>query len=142
MGGLEQAFVGSVYWDPLRPELCSTDSAREDFYNLHFPNDIPDEWSSAARSMSHGTGVIPIDAATNHATLFNRCLDRWFLSIPSTSLWRGTEHGLNVLKTRWLTIPRPPTLEQGIHDAYTEDELCLHSAKKWDLVPKRREFVL
>lgn len=142
MAGLEQAFIGSKYWDLLRPELCSTDSAREEFYNLHFPNDIPDEWSTSARAMSHGTGVIPVGAAINHATLFNRFLDRWFLSIPSTSLWRATEHGLNVLKTRWLTTPRPSTLEKGIHDAYTENELCSHLKKQWDLVPKRREFVL
>jgi hypothetical protein len=33
------------------------DDDYEDFYDLHFPDDIPDEWSLQDQQKSHGKGV-------------------------------------------------------------------------------------
>jgi len=69
MGSLEKAgsLWGSEYWDEVAAGLdeergwlaVKEDAAvREAFYDTHFPDDIPDEWSKAERAKSHGSGVL------------------------------------------------------------------------------------
>lgn len=69
MGSLEKpgALWGSEYWDEVATGLDEErgwlavkedDMVRETFYDTHFPDDIPDEWSKAERAKSHGSGVL------------------------------------------------------------------------------------
>lgn len=77
---------GSVYWDEVADSLGgweairSDDLVREDFYDLHFPDDIPDEWSSADRGKSHGNGVLQ----PGQEPSFGRFL-AWFSAYPSVA---------------------------------------------------------
>ena len=61
-GGLLEALMASEYWSAvLEPYMADgkwkTQRHKEIFYDTHFPQDIPDEWSSADREMSHGRGL-------------------------------------------------------------------------------------
>jgi len=57
--GLETALLGSEAWgERIRCEYggLATDDERERFYDVEFPDDIPDEWSLADQEKSHGDG--------------------------------------------------------------------------------------
>ena len=61
-GGLLQALLTSEYWSViLEPYMVGgkwkTHRHKELFYDTHFPNDVPDEWSLADREKSHGRGL-------------------------------------------------------------------------------------
>jgi hypothetical protein len=94
--GLEAALFESELWgERIRCEYegLSTDDARERFYDVEFPDDIPDEWSLADQEKSHGGG----DRMVQWNKWFARhiCLDRSaFLSsgIPS---WTTVLEGLD-----------------------------------------------
>jgi hypothetical protein len=57
------AMCGNPYWDRKAAEFgCASPADIEDpgwdgFVNFAFPDDIPDEWSAAARELSHGEGT-------------------------------------------------------------------------------------
>lgn len=69
---------GSVYWDDVAEKFGGWEGVRsdnrEDFYDLHFPDDIPDEWSPADRAKSHGDGVLQPDKKAS----LQRFLTTWF----------------------------------------------------------------
>jgi len=56
------ALHGSPYWDTIAAEfggwkpIYKNDASKEAFYDLYFPDDIPDEWSLADQEKSHGRG--------------------------------------------------------------------------------------
>jgi hypothetical protein len=56
------ALHGSPYWDTIAEEfggwkpIYKQDASKEAFYELYFPDDIPDEWSLADQEKSHGRG--------------------------------------------------------------------------------------
>jgi hypothetical protein len=91
MGRLEKsaALWGSDFWDSVAEEFggwlkIKTDAeSREAFYEAHFPDDIPDEWSSAERAKSHSRGVLQktlgADASRALQTLFGR--------LPTAVVW-------------------------------------------------------
>jgi len=56
---------------------CGTDCLEDS----RFPDDIPDEWSSADRAKSHGRGVNAIDV--------RQFVQRWFGSMPCAAIWNG-----------------------------------------------------
>jgi hypothetical protein len=60
---LEKSMNCSTYWNGFASEYMSGGRRREKFYDSQYLNDIPDEWSLAARAKSHGTGAI-CDLAT------------------------------------------------------------------------------
>jgi hypothetical protein len=140
-GMLEDGFVGSRFWHTKMPV---DDESRETFYQTYFPNDIPDEWSRESRLMSHGQGVLPVGDSIDHSIIISRCLARWFASIPCKTSWRGLEKGLAEFQRRW-SVKLPPTLQWGIHEAYSNealpDEWVLQMAS-WSLEAKKREFVV
>jgi hypothetical protein len=59
------AAAAGATFDPATDSLqFPTDEALESFYALHFPDDIPDEWSMADQQKSHGAGcaeTAPVD---------------------------------------------------------------------------------
>ena len=136
LNGLESAMCGSKIWKMHDKELHESDESREAFYETYFPNDIPDEWSAAARAVSHGRGVIPVgDVRFN--VVFERCIDRWFERIPNC-IWKGTENALTEFKRRWAT---PPTsIEQGIYEAYSKESWDFSTS--WVSSPRQRRLVV
>ncbi len=91
MGRLEKsaALWGSGFWDSAAEEfggwaaIKRDAEPREAFYATYFPDDIPDEWSSADRKKSHDRGVLhkdqKADASRAIQTLFARC--------PAAVIW-------------------------------------------------------
>jgi hypothetical protein len=68
------------------------------FYDEHFPDDTPDEWSTADRELSHGRG------ASQPGTIpeAERFLRSWFGKLPSAVIWNGfpgAVKGLSHIKT-------------------------------------------
>jgi hypothetical protein len=57
------ALYGSPYWDRVAEDfggwrpIYKNDEAKETFYDLYFPDDIPDEWSQTDQEKSHGAGL-------------------------------------------------------------------------------------
>lgn len=92
-GGLLQALLTSEYWSlVLEPYLINgkwkTQRHKELFYDTHFPQDIPDEWSLADREKSHGRGLgkTPEQARARfiHYTLqHSKSLELWNSTFPS-----------------------------------------------------------
>lgn len=94
---LEKTLVSSPYWqEVLKSQMKSTkmtdkktvEREREKFYEVFFPCDIPDEWSSADREKSHGRGLGKTDEqACNqyvHATVHgSTTLGLWNSILPS-----------------------------------------------------------
>ena len=58
-----EALKGCEYWDAAAEELggwsliAENSLVKERFYELYFPDDIPDEWSREAQEKSHGRGI-------------------------------------------------------------------------------------
>lgn len=95
---------GSVYWDSVADAVGGWEAVRSDpevrmaFYDEHFPDDTPDEWSTADRELSHGRG------ASQPGTVpeAERFLRSWFGKLPSAVIWNGfpaAVKGLSHIKT-------------------------------------------
>lgn len=136
----EDTLVGSKYWTRYLP--IGYDYEREEFFHTHFPDDIPDEWSTASRMKSHGYGGVPTGNNINHSVMFNRCLLRWFGSIPCRYIWRGLEIAVEEYTQRW-NGATPENLERGIHEAYETADIdsWIHEMDSWSLSSKKRRFV-
>ena len=87
MGRLEKtgALWGSVYWDVVADwqAVKSIDTVREAFYDEHFPDDIPDEWSAADRAKSHGGGPLQRGGVATLEVAMERLLGR----LSSAVIW-------------------------------------------------------
>jgi hypothetical protein len=64
------ALYGSPYWDVVAEDfggwkpIYKSDTGKETFYELYFPDDIPDEWSRDDQEKSHGLGLAFADQTT------------------------------------------------------------------------------
>jgi hypothetical protein len=93
-GGLLQALLTSEYWSAiLEPYMVGgkwkTPRHKELFYDTHFPQDIPDEWSLADREKSHGRGLGKTKelARTRFIQLtlqYSKSLELWNSTFPSS----------------------------------------------------------
>jgi len=85
---------GSIYWDSVADAVGGWEAIRNDadvrmaFYDKHFPDDIPDEWSTAEREKSHGHGVMQPGSAPS----VERFLRNWFGKLPSAVIWNGFDN--------------------------------------------------
>jgi hypothetical protein len=82
---------GSIYWDSVADSLGGWEAIRNDpevrmtFYDTYFPDDTPDEWSTAEREKSHGIGALQ-PGVDPRAEKFLRT---WFGRLPSAVIWNG-----------------------------------------------------
>lgn len=91
MGRLEKpsAIWGSSFWDEAAEEVGGWEAVRDDaesreaFYDRHFPDDRPDEWSKAERAKSHGGGPLQRDGVAE----LSRAMDRLIGRLPSAVIW-------------------------------------------------------
>jgi hypothetical protein len=59
------------------------DDRKESFYDLYFPDDIPDEWSKQDQEKSHGYGCLINKETPN----YSKYIDRWFTAMTTRSVW-------------------------------------------------------
>lgn len=141
---LEDAMRESRFWARYRPEMVAHDYELEIFYTTFFPTDIPDEWSTKARHVSHGFGTVPVGDTVDHRILFERCLNRWFQHLPSRFVWNGLSDAVRRLTMLWGDpSSRPASLEEGLTAAYEEQglrEAWVTALSTWNLEPVRREL--
>jgi hypothetical protein len=91
---------GSIYWDEVAEsfggwEAIQKDAdTREAFYDEHFPDNIPDEWSVAERAKSHGAGSMQPGAAPS----LQRWLASWFGGCGSAVIWNQFDAAIRGLE--------------------------------------------
>lgn len=125
MGRLEPKLKGSTFWETAAaevggwPSIRRHDETREGFYDTYFPDDIPDEWSTADRAKSHGRGVLQPNTTAEPA----RFIETWFRGIHCSVAWGG-EKRLTMLPSK-------------LSEVYTErlEELTA-AVKAWDRTPR------
>jgi hypothetical protein len=119
MGGLRPALALSPFWED-KPD-----------FDEFMTSDIPDEWSSAARRVSHGPGIIGGSTATLMETTLNTmyCLDSCRL------IWKGGERAKKILVKHLSSALSPAASMEAIIEA---EYAALQSlVEKWDLSPRR-----
>ena len=113
------ALYGSPYWDTVAEDfggwrpIYKNDESKETFYELYFPDDIPDEWSREDQEKSHGVGL-----AFDDQTEVDRKMKFWrahLSSLPSMGLVSITQSAIKVgldlelyesKQTRWAEVQR------------------------------------
>lgn len=142
IGSIEPALRASTFWGPiLLTAPIWSDDAREAFYDRYFLNDIPDEWPSAYRLISHGAGVVPAKENPDYSILFETAVSRWFRNLPC-SIWLGFDSMLPILRKRIPLDPttgRPAELVKSLSGAYEAQEFSDPNPEI--LRPCRRELV-
>ena len=76
---------GSPFWNRVIEEEAPwlEDDRKEEFYDLYFPDDIPDEWSRKDQEKSHGYGCLINKEIPNEG----KYRDRWFRDTESRACW-------------------------------------------------------
>jgi hypothetical protein len=143
VSNIEPALRASTYWGPmlLAAPLWS-DDAREIFYDQYFLDDIPDEWASASRLISHGCGAVPVVPNPDYAMLFDAAFARWFGTLPC-AIWSGLDDATGPLKAAIPLDPatgRPGDLVGCVAAAYEALEYV--DPDPQILRPVRREFII
>lgn len=84
---------GATYWDSVSDTVGGWEAVRSDpevrmaFYDEHFPDETPDEWSTAEREKSHGRGASQPGTQPNA----EKFLRNWFGRLPSAVIWNGVD---------------------------------------------------
>ena len=104
---IEPSLKDSPYWEEVATSMGSwkhirkADEIREAFYEMYFPDDIPDEWSVKDREKSHGYGML---IGTNKA---NQQFKGWRSLIgrmPSLGLLSFTDDALKKYNWEWTSF--------------------------------------
>lgn len=107
---------GCPFWqevlDAKNPWL--NDDVFEEFWDIYFPDDIPDEWSSEDQKKSHGSGIL---RPTEEPSL-EKLVHKWFFRVPSLLLWNAAKEGRTLCdKEIWKHMKVWTT---GYEDAYKQ----------------------
>ncbi len=86
------------------------DDRKEAFYDLYFPDDIPDEWSKQDQEKSHSWGCL----INNETPNYGKYVDRWLHNMPARSVWLSNRELLilcseekawdDVFDNRWASV--------------------------------------
>lgn len=126
------ALYGSPYWDVVAEEfggwkpIYKNDAAKETFYELYFPDDIPDEWSRDDQEKSHGLGLAFADqtSAERKQKQYRNLLG----SLPSMGLVSMTCDAIRV------------GLDLSLYD--TKQTVWVELQKVWKLEPAIKKIVV
>ena len=103
------------------------DERKEAFYDLYFPDDIPDEWSRKDQEKSHGFGCL----INQEIPSLKKYIDRWFLRHPTRAYW---------ISTRAL-LDKVPSGFPSWSELYTKN--WIDCVSTWCLTPvKKRSLVV
>ena len=89
------AMAGSPFWESVAEEIGGwsvindDDDVKESFFEVYFPDDIPDEWSAADQEKSHGYGLA-FEGANQEEKYFRGLLG----SFPSLGLVSNTHEAV------------------------------------------------
>jgi hypothetical protein len=117
---------GCSYWDAAADEMggwdaiLQNDSTKERFYELYFPDDIPDEWSTEAQEKSHRCSQVAEDQ-----------LQRQMRSLFSGSKALGLQ---GLLLTTIKETPIPESWE-SLYKTHTLD------TREWKLKPVKKKLI-
>jgi hypothetical protein len=101
------------------------DDIREAFYDLYFPDDIPDEWSAADQEKSHGYGLFV--STSTELNQYNKHL-------------RNAFSGMGVRGLQSLAVRGRTTLE-GYGSLYEKGMgAWKEEMAKWDLRPRMKKI--
>ena len=122
------ALHGSLYWDTIAEDfsgwkpIYKQDASKEAFYELYFPDDVPDEWSLANQEKSHGRGFfIEDDMETRHTmNLYGK--------LPSLGLVSWTHDAIRC------------GLDLSLYE--TKQSVWAKIQLDWDLRPRKKKIVL
>jgi len=143
-----------LHWFTERGSMLQTDTTETEFidnirhllaqspfwedktdFDEYMTSDIPDEWSSAARQVSHGTGVLVEPSSKQVATtLLESTLKIMFCSESSKHIWRGGERATKILAERWALRPHLSSFDTAIQAEYTSLKTFVG---QWDLTPRK-----
>ncbi len=122
--------AGSPYWEEVAKTMGSwkhirkVDEMKEAFYDMYFPDDIPDEWSKKDRELSHGYGM----------------LINGNKSIQQFKGWRCL---LNKMPTLGLVSNTVETLLKYNWDWNSFDEAYKNSPEiQWNYIVKKKKIVI
>jgi len=121
------ALHGSPYWDTIAAEfggwkpIYKNDASKEAFYDLYFPDDIPDEWSASDQEKSHGRGFLTED---NEKRLFMSL----YGTAPSLGLVSWTHDAIRC------------GLDLSLYE--TRQEAWSEAQKGWNMTPRAKKIVL
>jgi hypothetical protein len=96
LNNVEKYIIGCPFWDEVLSEYANvtdeneitwlSEDKMEEFYNIYFPDDIPDEWLKSDKLKSHGDGVL---SPTEKPTIAK--YSRMFLSKFPKLAWNTTK---------------------------------------------------
>jgi hypothetical protein len=129
---------GCSYWEMVAEDMGGwkairkSDDHKEAFYDLYFPDDIPDEWSTTDQEKSHGRGVL-IGSITEE-NQYIKYIRGMFLGFVSNGLEITTKTAVNLPQKHigWTTI-------------YEDTERLSEwssAVEKWRLSPVRKKILL
>ena len=127
---LETALRGSTYWELVAEDMGGwskiqkKDATREAFYELYFPDDIPDEWSRAEKEKSHRWGLLANTSTPEiqHA----KHLRSVFRGLPTQGL------------QSWTVLKRESTEDYSVLYARGQERW---STLQWKLTPTKKRLV-
>lgn len=122
----DATLAGCPFWTRVIEEEVPwlDDDRKMDFYDLYFPDDIPDEWSRADQEKSHGWGCL----INNEVPSYQKYWRRWYKDMRSRALWF-----LNRDFDRY-TIENEKTWTQLYEKSWSVSTWCLTPVKKRILV--------
>lgn len=132
------ALKGCPYWETVAEDMGGwkairkSDDHKEAFYDLYFPDDIPDEWSAADQEKSHGRGIL-IGSLTDK-TLHSKCLRNLYLGSPS--------NGLEVFTKKALAFEREPQSWKEMYESEENRAAWGEALKTWRFEPMKKKILL
>lgn len=101
---VEPSLIGCPFWEDAISEygtiqdnriIWNSDDDLEAFYDLYFPDDIPDEWTKAEKAVSHGDGILAPSEVVTLYKYSRSTFTKW-----SRLAWNAYDAMLSVLHTR------------------------------------------
>lgn len=122
---------GVPYWEEVAKSMGSwkhihkNDDMKEAFYDLYFPDDIPDEWSSKDQEKSHGYGLL---IGTNKANQQSKGMRALLSHMPTLGLVSFTQEAIRKYNWEWQTF----------QEAYEKGP----QISEWDYTPIAKKIVI
>jgi hypothetical protein len=114
---------GCPYWEEVAASMGSwahirkVDDLKEAFYDMYFPDDIPDEWSSKDREKSHGYGLL---IGTNIANQQYKGWKSFLNRLPTLGLVSTTQECLQKYNWQYMSFAeayeKTPYIEEWIYE--------------------------
>ena len=118
-----RSLKGCPYWEEVATSMGSwahirkVDELKEAFYDMYFPDDIPDEWSSKDREKSHGYGLL---IGTNIANQQYKGWKSFLYKLPSLGLVSLTQECLQKYNWQYMSFAeayeKTPSIENWTYE--------------------------